>query len=468
MEFLRLYHECVPAFTASKVHPQTSLAMFSTKGVRCMLATAWAALVHRLYTADEPATLGVIAIPLLALSDMKDPQNLAEVVDGCGGSYKALALTLMQNISQAVANSKSDVAVTSIAPVLLLLSDVSRTSPDFVAYLLSHGIISSLVSALDIDGVPPPAEGVPDRPVEVELCLGSLIRYLNVSPGYPWTVQALQVGLLRRIITASAKMAAASDAGKYPELLGTVLPQKSFSQLETLSRSEEFSRSILYGHWNVLKALASGRASSLTCDNMKCDKVDKKELFRRCAVCHTTTYCSRECQRADWIDGHRDECHVLLSAHLTCAEIGLQYREKSFIRALLHSDYQRLRVVISIHMLQFMTENPGTSFFVAFDYTGVNGVELTVFPVAELGTAMQIPHWGRLARSGGRLTLHAIRIGHGENWSNIMFPLRATSSQFSDGLVRIASGINGLQHSQVEALARDLIETTDRENTEIH
>ncbi|KAJ7676419.1 hypothetical protein B0H17DRAFT_1334435 [Mycena rosella] len=430
-----------------------------------MLATAWATLVHRLYTADEPATLGVIALPLLALSDMKDPQNLAEVVDGCGGSYKALALTLMQNISQAVANSKSEMAVTSITPILLFLSDVSRTSPDFVAYLLSHGIISSLVSALDIDGVPPPAEGVPDRPVEVELCLGSLIQYLNVSPGYPWTVQALQAGLLRRIITSSAKMATASDAGKYPKLLGTVLPRslvfypviagmkKSFFQLETLSRSEEFSRSVLYGLWNVLKALvdervkvldtweASGRASSLACDNMK---------------------------RADWIDGHRDECHVLLSAHLTYAEIGLHYREKSFIRALLHSDYQRLRVVISIHMLQFMTENPGTSFFVAFDYTGATGVELSVLPVAKLGPTIQIPHWGRLARAGGRLTLHAIRIGHGANWSNAIFPLRATSSQFSDGLVRIASGINGLQYSQVEALVRDLIETTDRENTEIH
>ncbi|KAF7351865.1 MYND-type domain-containing protein [Mycena venus] len=204
MEFLRLYHECVPASTASEVvsthvsqsqillkfgqHPQTCLAMFSTKGVRRTLATAWATLVHRLYTADEPATLGVIAFPLLALSDMKDPQNLVEVVDGCGGSYKALALTLMLNISQAVANSKSDMAVTSITPVLCFLSDVSRISPEFVAYLLSHGIISSLVSALDIDGVPPPAEGVPDRPVEVELCLRSLIRYLNVSPGYPWTV----------------------------------------------------------------------------------------------------------------------------------------------------------------------------------------------------------------------------------------------------------------------------------------
>ncbi|KAJ6548583.1 hypothetical protein B0H19DRAFT_1161367 [Mycena capillaripes] len=203
---------------------------------------------------------------------------------------------------------------------------------------------------------------------------------------------------------------------------------------------------------------------------MECDKVDKKELFRRCAVCNTAAYCSRECQRADWKDGHRDECNILLSAHLTYAEIGLHHREKSFIRALLHSDYQRLRVDISIHMLQFMTENPGTSFFVAFDYTGAAGVELSILPMALLGPAIQIPHWGRLTRAGGRVTLHAIRIGHGANWSNAMFPLRATSSQFWDGLVRIASrsGINGLQYSQVKALVRELIDRTDEGNTEIH
>ncbi|KAJ7342954.1 hypothetical protein DFH08DRAFT_1081927 [Mycena albidolilacea] len=382
----------------------------------------------------------------------------------------------MQNISQAVANSKSDMANISR---LCCVPPVTRNHP-------------SLVSALDIDGVPPPAEGVLDRPFEVELYLCSLIQYLNVSPGYPWTVQALQAGLLRHVITSSAKMATALDAGKYPELLGTVLlrslvfypviaeMKKSFSQLETLSRSDEFSGSVLYGHWIVLKAFVdervkaldtwetSGRASSLACDNMECDKVDKKVLSRRCAVCHTAAYCSRECQRADWRDGHRDECHVLLSAHLTYAEIGLHYREKSFIRALLHSDYQRLRVVVSMLMLQFMTENPGASFFVAFDYTGATGVKLSVLTVSTLGPAMQIPHWGRLARAGGRLTLHAIRIGHGANWSNAMLPLRATSSQFFDGLVRIASSINGLQDSQVEALVRDLIETTDKENTEIH
>jgi hypothetical protein len=127
-----------------------------------------------------------------------------------------------------------------------------------------------------------------------------------------------------------------------------------------------------------------------------------------------------------------------------------------------------LRFGIAIHILKFMAQYPGTPFFVAFDYTCTTGVEVSILPQTNIGPSMQIPHWGRLARAGGRLTLHAIRIGHGTSWSNAIFPLHATSSQFSDGLARIANGINGLEYSQVEALVLDLIETTDKENTEIH
>ncbi|KAJ7870230.1 hypothetical protein B0H13DRAFT_1896286 [Mycena leptocephala] len=454
MEFLRLYYESVPALPASEgVHACIAISnspeiqpaspnlpgnVFDKRGptyARNSLGNPGAPHSYSGRTSD------VIASPLLALSDMEDPQNLAEVVDGCGGSYKALALTLMKNISQAVANSKSEMTVTSITPVLCFLSDVSRISPN-LSRTSSRTESSPLWSA----------SGRPTPPY----------HHFECKNGH-------SIG-----------------RGKYPELLGTVLPRtlvfypifaemkKSFSELETLSGSEEFSRSVLYGHWRVLKALvdervkvsdsweASGRASSLACYNIEYDQVD-------------AAYCLRECQRADWIDGHRDECHILLSAHLSLsslwflkeisdqnsayAEIGLYYREKSFNRTLLHSDYQRLRFVISIHMLKYMTENPGTSFFVAFDSTRATGVELPINADSSLGAP---------CARGVRLTLHAIRIGHGANWSNAMFPLRATSSQFSDGLARIASRLNGLQYSQVEALVRDLIETTDKENTEIH
>ncbi|KAJ7757984.1 hypothetical protein B0H16DRAFT_1689439 [Mycena metata] len=508
MELLYLYYDCVPPRTASEVvathlmhsqiimkfiqHPSTAREVFAAKGVRRILAAAWATTVHQSYDAHGPRMLNSTTLPLLGLYDIKGLENFTEVVDGGGGSYDALAFMIKKSISQAVMNSKSQLAVIAIGPLLLFLQDILKASPDFRAYLLSRGIISSLVSTLDIDGIPQATVGVPARQINVELCAATLMRYLDVPPGYTWTLQALQAGLLRRIITSSVNITTLEGAGKYPDLLGAVLPRslvsytvitemrKDFLELEALARTEEFAHSPLLGHWNALRALvhqraqvldaweASGRLSSLACYNMKCNKVDGRESFRRCSACRTAAYCSRECQRANWIDGHRDECGVLLSAHLTFTEIGLHYHEKNFLRALVHSDYQRLRVQISMATLQFLAQNPDGLFFVGFDYTGINGVQCSVVPMTQLGVGLNIPHWGRLARAGGRLTLHAVKIDHGAKGTNTLFPLRATTSQFYDGLVGLAGGIRGLQPAQVEALVRELIETTDKENTEIH
>ncbi|KAJ7758277.1 hypothetical protein B0H16DRAFT_649472 [Mycena metata] len=508
MECVHLYYDCFPARTPPEIisthlghsqillrfqeHPETALAMFATNGVRRILAKGWATMVDHSFRPEDPLSSTVIGLPLLALADMSTQLHFQEVVDACGGSYKSLAATLTKNISQVVMNSKSSYAPGSITPPLCFLRDIFRISPDFVDYLLSRDIIPSLVSILDIDGHPPPSEGVPDRPMSVEFGLETLIEYMDVPPGYPWVVKALQAGLLRHVITSGVNITAISEAGNYPQLLLTVLPKnlvaytviaemkRAFLELETPARGEEFSRSALFEHWITLRSLvderaeildtweASGRASSLACYNMKCHQVDRRDCFRRCSVCRTAAYCSRKCQRVDWIDGHRDECNVLRRAHLTFAEIGLHYYERNFIRALVHSDYQRLRVQIAVTTLQFIVQYPDTLFFVGFDYTGIAGVECSVMPMSQLGPAVDIPHWGRLARAAGRLTLHAVRFGHGTSWSNSLFPLHASTSRFHDGLLRLASGTRGLQNSQVETLVRNLIEITDKNNVEIH
>ncbi|KAJ7761828.1 hypothetical protein B0H16DRAFT_1688436 [Mycena metata] len=479
IEFIHLYHSCIPALTPPEVisthlihsqillkfgdHPETSTAMFATEGVRRILAKGWATMVDHSFRPGEPASSTVIGIPLLALSDTKTDVHFQEVVDACGGTYKSLAFTLTKNISQVVMHSKARYASTSITPVLYFLREIFRVSPDFANYLLSRDIISSLM-----DFHPPPKASR-----TVELCLSTLIQYMDMPPGYPWVVKALRAGLLRHIITSAMSITTISEAGNCPELLLTVLPRslvsyiviaemkKAFLELETMARSEKFSRSALFGHWNALRALvdhraklvdaweATGRALSLACYNLKCHQVDRRECFRRCSICRTAVYCSRGCQRVDWMDGHRDECNVLLGAYLTFTKIGLLSHERNFIRALVHSDYRRLRVQISVTTVQFIAQYPNTLFFVGFDYTGINGVQYFVLPMSQLGPEENIPHCGRIARAPGRLTLHAVRIGHGTNWSNSGFPLYATTSQFHDGLLPLGSERHNGTHDGV-------------------
>ncbi|KAJ7160483.1 hypothetical protein C8R46DRAFT_1223976 [Mycena filopes] len=511
IDFLRLYRACGPPLTTSRLtriqvhlinsqlilkcsaHSPSAEVMWATRGVRHVLAAAWETLVHQWYDANDPETLRVIALPLLALSHILELEDLEEVVDACDGSFTSLALTLKKNILQIVAHSEGERASSSITPVLLFLNETIQISDEYVACLLSCGIVAPLVAALGIGQDPPRFVGVPDQPLDVGFGIGPLIELLNAHPGYPWTVEALKAGLMRRVVTSGMRFATEVDAGRYVELLTTVLPRalvsytvvaemrNTFSAVGPLSQSAAFSRSALYGHWQRLEALtnergkvldaweASGRATNLACYNMSCDKIDGRDSFKRCSTCRTASYCSRECQQLDWTVGHRDECHRLLAATLTYEKIGLRYHEKSFLRTLVHSDYQRLRLAISYRMMAFMVECPGTQFFVAFDFTGAGGVECSVHPISELGVGENIPQWARLARAGGRLTLHVVRLGHGVSWSNVAFPLRATSSQFYDELVEIAKSIEG-NYSRGMPLVRDLIARIDSDTSyrEIH
>ncbi|KAJ7160451.1 hypothetical protein C8R46DRAFT_1286281 [Mycena filopes] len=482
IEFLQLYYDCGPPRTTGQVvaahliftqiivkfsdHEPTSAVMFATKGVRRILAVSWATGVHKKYEAEEPATIGVISMPLSGLADrITDLGHLEEIIDACGGSFNALARTLVKNISQAVRHAKLPMAVTAIGPLFILLPQSTEVAPGFGNCLLSHGIVPALVSALEIDGVSVAGLNDPLGSIDASLGMNALIHILNLSPGYRWIIQAFRAGLLRRVVTSSARFATLADAGKYRDLLATVLPRalvsyvvvaemkKVFVELEPLAQTAAFSRS--------------------------CDRIDSKNLFKRCLTCSTASYCSRKCQRLDWNAGHRNECTFLRQAtqgsevYSEYADLGLHSHERSFIRALLDSGYHRLRLQISLEKLKFMIKHPSTPFFVAFDFNN-GAMQHAVFPTAKLATVGldDTPYLGRLARGGGRLTLHTLRLGHGLKWSDTMVPLRATSSRFHDGLMGIAHDMNGLPHAHPEVVARvrHLIAVTDKDTSyrEIH
>eukprot|EP01084_Bolivina_argentea_P025615 47630_1 len=47
------------------------------------------------------------------------------------------------------------------------------------------------------------------------------------------------------------------------------------------------------------------------CSNDKCKRKRKKLSFRVCCGCQLVLYCSRHCQKLDWIAGHRNYCKLL-------------------------------------------------------------------------------------------------------------------------------------------------------------
>ncbi|KAJ7772423.1 hypothetical protein B0H16DRAFT_1685415 [Mycena metata] len=184
----------------------------------------------------------------------------------------------------------------------------------------------------------------------------------------------------------------------------------------------------------------------------------------------SANYCSAECQSVDWQDGHRLEL-------LGYPEL-VHPRERSFMHALTHHDYQRFLFRISFEQVMFMRDHPGDDFIVVFDYTKATGVEFKVDPRARLpgnaDLAAELPvQWARRARSGGRMGLHVMFVGEACESKARLFPLRASSAVFQFGLKALAKSTMFPPDSADEQLhdkhgVSALIEKTKGRFTEIH
>ncbi|KAJ7616507.1 hypothetical protein FB45DRAFT_934374 [Roridomyces roridus] len=371
--------------------PETYKVVESTNGVRRVLASAWTALMQ----VPVPNIHNVLAggsSPLLALDEIQNEEHIAELIEGCGGNVKSLLDTVTKTISLATTSASPYIASMVITPVLTLLAQIKVVAPDISQQFIAKGVIPFLISALAIEGNPPldsHRNRLPDLPVGIHMAPSILMSYLGLMPSYKWTLRAVHAGLLERIIAWGEKLGpAAPDAGVFPHMLRVVLPRvlrfpsaiaelkTALSRVDTASRSTAFTQSVLYPSWMAFKNIVDSRMllvetwqmdrahATLACDNLQCERVDKRHCFRRCSGCSFAAYCSQTCQRSDWVEGHRSECRVLTSSAL----LG-KFRDSSFLRALLHSTYNTRRLDIALKIIEFMVVQPNTLFLVTYDYT---------------------------------------------------------------------------------------------------
>ncbi|KAJ7625975.1 hypothetical protein FB45DRAFT_1060553 [Roridomyces roridus] len=333
-------------------------------------------------------------------------------------------------------------------------------APDTLPHLLSHGLIPPLVLALGVVG---PSSLAHPSGVPFPIVIGTLTPCCVCAPD------------MRIMQTAPPEV-----TEYFPKLLEDVLPQalvffpiivemkKAFAKVESLSSDGEFARSGLYAYWNDLKALLDERSTVLEAWEARgrlsfmCGKVStNREDFRRCSGCQTAAYCSQACQRADWTEGHRDDCGLHLATRALSRSSLHPHRHKLFFRILPRMDYIRLRVPIAIAMVRFMGENPDTPLHVDFDYTG-GAVKVNVWEHSMLDcAAIGMPHSKRLARAGGRLVAHSMRFGNEGFRFHAIWPLWAPTSDFYDGLKDIARmATEGLEDEELEPRVLELIEKT--------
>ncbi|KAJ7478964.1 hypothetical protein FB451DRAFT_1240242 [Mycena latifolia] len=165
----------------------------------------------------------------------------------------------------------------------------------------------------------------------------------------------------------------------------------------------------------------------------------ERKKFRCCARCRKRYYCDQSCQRVDW-PMHRDLCNRLRTLRLSDP---MTTRDRSFLRALIHSDYRRFRRDIWLGQLLEM-QKLGEHLYVTLDYSKFSEALIDFSPfVGEYGgkhsdLAAQQADFEARARGDGRIELYLVHLA----WPpDLVLPLRSADARIQDGLVRISRGL---------------------------
>ncbi|KAJ7657743.1 hypothetical protein DFH06DRAFT_453735 [Mycena polygramma] len=458
--------ECIiSSFLIPKLscHPKTREMMGTQYGVLFLVSSAWTALF--LDDIPEISDHSAVLLPILTV-EIDDPAKFEEILDGAG-SFERLAAAIIKQISLALAITQQPYMVIMFGAVISFL-DVQdpKSNTAWMRVLLSQGIVTHIVSALRaLDSAMATDVGSNDWGrcrAASEFCFKILANYLAFIPGYTWVAEAIKAGFLDSFISFATRegghLRVVVDYLIHQILLPSLVSPSVIKEMKTAlveiqisSASQQFTES---HSWRKLVTLvkmrvtvldrweAKGRASYLACDNMSCGKIKQKHNLKRCAGCRSANYCSNDCQSIDWRDGHRDVCDDLRAD----LREDIPARDRAFMRALVHFDYERLLFNISLGEVMFMRDLPGEESIVFFNYVSREGFDCKVDTKALLSAdvAREVP-LARQAKSGGRMRMHVMVVPEGPR----VYPLRSASAEFRKGLVAIAAS-RPFEHGSVQ------------------
>ncbi|KAJ7496225.1 hypothetical protein B0H11DRAFT_2000202 [Mycena galericulata] len=452
----------------SQGNPATASLVSETPGVRAVVARAWGAYLSDERNVDEPGFADAVQF-INRDTRSAHPPNIDEYTEGAGGIDR-FATCVVYHIDRVLRRPNghhiSNTTVFLLKGVLRLLVECVDGQGPPITFV--RGIIGTITFVLcgfessTLEG----ADDVRNR------CFTVLTRRFDLSPSYPSVAESFTANLVHAITTC-----AQSDLGMddfLRSLLQRVLPRslishtvlsaidraidtdmvvlfpqpESFRDPELLQLWDRFNKAALR-NVRVFQAYNKGTHMSVVgCDNMKCEKIRRKQDFKRCSSCWAVYYCSTACQALDWCeDGHRDVCKHLRNLRLAESET-LSARDRSFFFALVHYDYEKTLKRSCMDRIFFLHHYPAGQFYLLFDYTQgfdwpqVRSVDDPSDPNPSQASASQwADQVARAARSRGRLDLVVTLVADGARVSRCFVPIRSPTSALDDGLREIAAVI---------------------------
>ncbi|KAJ6449707.1 hypothetical protein C8R47DRAFT_337436 [Mycena vitilis] len=177
-----------------------------------------------------------------------------------------------------------------------------------------------------------------DMPVApgVAQCIASCLEFLEITlpaaDGFAWTTHAVQIGLVTALLRAQTWLGDMPDDDGQASLIKLIRLLSLYSMypslLRHLVRSIRRARELgladpimdnppVWTAFLELENLVSDRCRLFDadmesrCHNSSCRKIDTQNNFSSCSSCFTTAYCSADCQKEHWKNGHRLDCKAL-------------------------------------------------------------------------------------------------------------------------------------------------------------
>ncbi|KAJ7082667.1 hypothetical protein B0H15DRAFT_803117 [Mycena belliarum] len=444
--------------------------MCSTPGVYYMVAKAWPHVVPTRESEKRGDGFNDL-YRFLANERAGNPANLAEIVDGAGGTLEDLAILVVSYIDALVpqdgAMDPAEVlffsAILEFIPIVdpQLTDDTYSPMSVFTTSLLSQSIVRALASAIRALSITATQKAM--TVLHQAFVLFGLI--LRKSVGSRHIPEALNHGVLYAL--ASSWESSKPDSIHLTLWLTMLLPpalvylpvvgalDRALANVADIIDGEAFKASPTHKLWDTLITLTNERLAVYyhlgkhppmrACDNGSCSKMAVKTVLKRCRGCQSVYYCSRTCQSRDWHEGgHRAACSSYGTLSLTAQnDRGLTTRDRSFLRALVHHESHRLRLSILFQQTQHMRMFPGAESLVLYDYTwGPVKIKVLRARGEVLQNILNGAEWedivARVARSGGCVRLDVVLM----RWAGVLhcwaIPLRRNSSVLYEGVQQIA------------------------------
>ncbi|KAJ7017939.1 hypothetical protein C8F04DRAFT_408469 [Mycena alexandri] len=473
IEFLGSYRDALPPLPAlSTIDPlsvvdvlardnqNTAALIRDTQGFRIFLFRAWALSFDQ---ARLTPILPAFYIVCMFLQDLPltitDEHHFEEAIEGSGGSTTHLARLAVSHIKCVVQPSVISVGVVSMRSVVSLLQARCEVDTSFRKILIDEGVVAALTSSACRLSSPPF-----DAQNQYFFLSWAVRYYLRTPFGHNTFIQALRAGLLRAILTwGRMNLTQPQTLWQLDNVLETLsmslvflsvllqlrtavtelgipIDEHTFRGFAISAKWEDFWR-LLQSRWALMDMHLKREKGTVksACSNATCCLIAPKSELKCCSGCTECIYCSKECQKLDWHHGgHRAMCNNPVPDN------SVTRRDTSFLRALLNDDYSKLKHCILMKELAYLRSNPGTEFYIRFDYCTPCGpctVSIEAVRSFELATDMWHWHTKQARESGGRMQIHVMRIADGGCDAIWIFRLYSATAERREGVRALAAQI---------------------------